>query len=125
VFILAAGLVIIVPIIRIYRDWQRYLHVPQYTLASTKRWVEKEPNNSKAHRTLGEMWWSKRKYTQAIYELQAAVKLDPNDTIAHFELGEILNQIGKKTEAQSEWRTVKRIAPNSSWAREAQLRLQE
>jgi len=58
--------------------------------------IQTDPNNSRAHNSLGMLYWQSGKSKEALEEFTAALRIDPNYPAPVLSIGDILGIIGKK-----------------------------
>jgi tetratricopeptide (TPR) repeat protein len=66
------------------------------------------------HYQLGVLCEAEKRYSDAIREMQSAVKIDPDFFPAHFQLAVLYNRTGDKSRAAAEAATVKRLKENDN-----------
>ncbi|CCW34519.1 TPR repeat [Chthonomonas calidirosea] len=89
------------------------------------------PEDFKAHYLLGAVYYSCRRYDQAVSALQRAVFLKPHSPQAHYNLGIALERIGKWDDAANEVRKALELDPRyevasgtlRKWARAGKISL--
>lgn len=78
--------------------------------------IMKRPNNSFAHNNLGIVFADQHRYSDAIIEFQAAIKLRPDNQTFHYNLGNAYHQQQRYFEAIDEFKRAIEIKPNFSEA---------
>jgi tetratricopeptide (TPR) repeat protein len=84
------------------RNLDKIERLLQKALAMAPAWYE-------PHYQLGVLWESERRYSDAIGEMQTAVKIDPDFFPAHFQLAVLYGKTGDKSAAAAEVAIVKRL----------------
>lgn len=64
------------------------------------------------HNEIGDLYFRKGMYDEAIEEYKKAIEADPNCAIAHFNISIVYDKKGMKEEADEEYATYKRLKPN-------------
>jgi Tfp pilus assembly protein PilF len=60
------------------------------------------------------LWEAEKRYSDAIGEMQSAVKIDPDFFPAHFHLAVLYNRTGDRSKAAAEALAVKRLKEKDS-----------
>jgi TolB-like protein/class 3 adenylate cyclase/cytochrome c-type biogenesis protein CcmH/NrfG len=73
--------------------------------------IESEPNDARAHATMGRLRRHQNRLTEARIEFEAAIASDPNDSFAHVQLALTLLYAGEPGAAVPEAETALRLSP--------------
>jgi len=79
--------------------WDQSAEMLDHALTWTQRSLALDETLSDGHRLLGTVCLWKKKYEQAVAEVEQAVTLNPNDADGYAALGDVLNWIGRSAEA--------------------------
>ncbi len=61
------------------------------------------------HYQLGVLYEAEKKYSEAMHEMQEAVKIDPEFVPAHYRLAVLYNRAGRRSDAAAEALIVKQL----------------
>ena len=73
-----------------------------------------DPNDQKAHYSLGHLLLTQSKTDEAASHLEQALRLDPRNGEFHSDYGNLLERLGRKDEAIAEYETALRLNPKSA-----------
>ena len=73
-----------------------------------------DPNDQKAHYSLGHLLLTQSKTDEAASHLEQALRLDPRNGEFHSDYGTLLEHLGRKDEAIAEYETALRLNPKSA-----------
>ena len=86
---------------------------PRRRSSTSRKSLALKGASAPAHYNLGTALTLARKFDEAIYEFQQAIRIDPSYANAHNNLGNVLLAQGKVDEAIREFREVVRLQPDS------------
>jgi len=87
------------------------LNKPDKAIAAYQKWIQLNPGQSDPHLKLGNLYFSQKKYQEALEEFSEAVRLDPNAK-NRYSLGQCYLFLNRFGEAETEFRAVQRLAPD-------------
>ena len=73
--------------------------------------LRQRPENPRAHFNVGCLLMKEKRDTEALREMEVAIRLQPNFTEAHVNLGHLLNRAGRATEAVARYECALRLRP--------------
>ena len=89
-------------------------------IASYKKYLEKNPKNADARVDMAICYYNLNDYTNAIIEMETAIKYQPSHQLAHLNLG-IVNLAAQNVDASKAWfRKAVELDPNSEAGKRAQ-----
>jgi tetratricopeptide (TPR) repeat protein len=89
-------------------------------IASYKKYLEKNPKNADARVDMAICYYNLNDYTNAINEMETAIKYQPSHQLAHLNLG-IVNLAAQNVDASKAWfRKAVELDPNSEAGKRAQ-----
>ncbi|MBM4160401.1 MAG: tetratricopeptide repeat protein [Ignavibacteria bacterium] len=90
-----------------------------------RKYLEKNPENTNARVDLGTSYYESGNATEAISEMESALKYDPKHLQAHFNLG-VVNLGAGRVDVANEWfRKTIALAPNSEIGKQAKRILEQ
>lgn len=86
----------------------------QEAQARLRQVVTRQPRNARAHSMLGKIYFRQQDTSNAVRNLEIAIRLDPTDRAATYQLMTLYNRLGRKPEAEALRTKVQKLVDTES-----------